>query len=510
MRAPASSWLPRKRSMRSMSFSGLRHRAEGGTAYDAAPLSACSMGVAALARLRHARRLAVSAILSLLLVFCGTVVPLGQPSALADVRKADVVMGQTVDSRGLAVAQCPNIAAEYVLVCDDEGTVYFERNAQEKTAIASITKVMTAIVALENAPLDTKVTVSSRAARIGESSAELQEGDLMTLEAALKALMIPSGNDAAQAIAETVGSLMSTDGQDGYATFVQAMNDKAAELGMTDSVFENPHGLDFGTYAGNLHSTAHDVSLMCAHAMRNETFRQLVNVDAATIEVVRNGVAASVSLESTDKLLGVYEGACGIKTGLTDLAGPSFAGACEREGKTLFAIVIHSSSEERRFEDATTLFDWVYEHEIVYPLAHSKETATMTVDGQTRSVPVVAEVAHAGWVDATVKVTFADPDASVQVFDLNGNVSQTLTFENLEGNVRVGDKVGTATFKQRNNVIATVDLVACEDQAAPNFFEGIGVFWDRLFCGFSGAQTVAQSVTLNETPLINDKSAGGA
>ena len=127
---------------------------------------------------------------------CGVAVPV---PALADVRKADVVYGQTVDARGLSVAQCPNIDAEYALVMDADGTVYFERNATSPTQIASITKVMTAIVALDAVAsgavsLDSTVTVSAAAAAVGESSAGLQEGDAMPLEVALKALLVPSGN----------------------------------------------------------------------------------------------------------------------------------------------------------------------------------------------------------------------------------------------------------------------------------------------------------------------------
>ena len=86
-------------------------------------------------------------------------------------------------------------------------------------------------------------------------------------------------------------------------------------------------------------------------------------------------------------------------------------------------------------------------------------------------------------------------------------MSQTLSFEKLEGDVRAGDKVGTITFKQRNEEIATLDLVACEDLDAPDFFEGVGVWWERLLRGFSGQPQSASSVTLNETPLVVDKTA---
>lgn len=454
----------------------------------------------------------ISCFLALVLASGGVLLPFGYSRAFADVRKADVVMGQSVDSRGLAVSQCPNVAAEYVLVTDDAGTVYFERNAQEPTEIASITKIMTAIVALENAPLDAEVVVGSKAASVGQSSAGLRTGDVLTLEAALNALLLPSGNDAAIAIAESVGALMLADGAAGegassaYDAFIAAMNEKADALGCVNTVFTNPHGLDYGEFEGDLHSCAADVGLMARHAMQDDTFRSIVAQDVASITVVgSDGASRTVDLESTDELIGAYDGACGIKTGFTDRAGASFAGACTRDGVTLYVIVINSTSEQQRFVDATTLYDWVFEHLVDYQLAHSPETTSMTLQGQVVQVPVVAEVAHAGWIDATVKATLADPQASVRVFDLNGNVSQSLEFDELAGDVKAGDKVGTITFKQRNEVVATMNLIACEDLAAPNLLEGIGVWWDRFFRGFSGRQQVAQSITLNQTPLINDK-----
>ncbi|WP_080797384.1 D-alanyl-D-alanine carboxypeptidase family protein [Arabiibacter massiliensis] len=421
-------------------------------------------------------------------------------AALADVRKADVVYGQTVDARGLSVAQCPSIDAEYAAVMDAEGTVYFERNADAPTQIASITKIMTGLVALDAVAagavsLDTPITVSAEAASVGESSAELQEGDVLDLGTALKALLVPSGNDAAVAIAETVGG--SVEG------FVEMMNAKAAELGCTDTVYENPHGLDYDAYEGNLHSTAADVARVVQAAMKDDTFRAIVGGGSTTIQVERGGQTADIYLETTDGFLDIYEHAIGVKTGVTLLAGPSFAGAANNGERELYAIVIHSSSEAQRFEDAKTLCEWVYAHLVNYPLANSPETTVY----QGAEVPVIAEVAHEDWIDKTVKATLSEPEAAVDIFDLNGNVSQSLEFEKLSGNVRAGDKVGTATFKQRNAVIATFDLVACEDVAAPDFFEGVGIWWDRLFRGFSGQEGTAQTVTLNETPLIIDKTA---
>ncbi|MBX9033095.1 D-alanyl-D-alanine carboxypeptidase family protein [Gordonibacter massiliensis (ex Traore et al. 2017)] len=444
---------------------------------------------------------------ALVLALAGAPV-LAPAQALADVRKADVVYGQTVDARGLSVAQCPSIDAEYAFVMDKDGTVYFERNATSPTQIASITKIMTAVVALDAvasgaATLDSTVAVSAAAAAVGESSADLQEGDTMPLEVALKALLVPSGNDAAVAIAETIGG--SED------AFVAAMNAKAAELGCIDTVFENPHGLDDGEFAGDQHSCAADVAKMSQYAMKNETFRAIVGGGDTAIVVNRaDGTKPTIELESTDELIDYYSNAIGIKTGFTALAGPSFAGAANNGDKELYAVVIHSTSEAQRFEDARELFDWVYEHELDYRLANSAQTATMTVNGARTEVPVAAEVPHTEWIDKTVKATLADPEASVRIFDLNGNVSQSLEFDEVTGDVKAGDKVGTVTFKQRNATIATVDLVACEDVAAPDLLEGIGIWWDRLFRGLSGQPQVASAVTLNETPLVVDKTAVAA
>ncbi len=415
----------------------------------------------------------------------------------ADVRKADVVLGTSVEDRGLSVSQCPNIEAEYAYVIDKDGTVYFERAPEDPTQIASITKVMTALVALDEASLDSTIKVSEKAATVGESSADLKEGDTMSLSTALTALMVPSGNDAAIAIAESIAGSESK--------FVELMNSKATELGCVDTVFENAHGLDSDSYDGNQHSCAADVALIVKEAMKNDTFREAVATGDTTIKVMRDGKPKSIKLETTDKFLSMYEYAIGVKTGYTENAGNSFAAASNKDDFELYAIVLDSTTETQRFDDAETLCQWVYEHEISYQLANSKKTAKMDVDGKSTEVPIVAEVSDGSWIDKTIPATLSDPEAAVEIFDLDGNVSQSFEFEDVSGDVKAGDVLGTATFKQRNTVIATEDVVACEDVDGPGFFEGIGIWWDRLFRSITGQEQAAETVILNETPLLLDK-----
>ncbi len=430
-------------------------------------------------------------------------------SALADVRGTDEIYGVTVEARGLPAVACPNVTARYAMAMAADGTVYFARDADTQGHIASITKVMTAIVALDaGISLDSTVTVTPEAAQIGESSAMLQAGDTLTLKSAITGLMVSSGNDAAIAIADTLGaSLKTSEDQTANDAFVAAMNAKAAELGMANTLFSNPHGLDIGAYDNEMYSTARDVALMCAYAMKNETFRAIVAEPRAQITVNRAGKAVTIDLTSTDLLLDSFEGACGVKTGYTEQAGQSFAGACNRGEGDLYAIVLGAPSEAARFDDAKTLFSWVYDNQVSYRLAHSDQTVSMEMDGAVEEVPLIAEVPFTAWTDKRVKATFADPSAAVEVFAPAGNVSQELVYDELNGSVSVGDKVGVANFYQAGKLIATQDLVAAEDAAAPDMLQAIGIWWDRLWQGLAGKTLVADPVVENETPLIYDKAA---
>ncbi|MDY5371536.1 MAG: D-alanyl-D-alanine carboxypeptidase [Eggerthellaceae bacterium] len=448
-------------------------------------------------QVRSTARFSAVASASVALALCVAV----PATAFADVRQDDQVAEKTVADRGLDDSQCPDIAAERVCVVGQDGTVYFQRNDSDTAPIASVTKVMTALVALENAPMDYTVTVSETAANIGESSANLQAGDTMTLEDALKALMIPSGNDAAQAIAESVGAQLADDPsnpENCTQAFVDAMNAKAVELGMEDTLFTNPHGLDDEGFESDQHSCAKDVSLMCAAAMKSEDFRAVVSGQFNSCTVTRDGAQESIELESTDELIGTYEGTCGIKTGFTDAAGGCFAGANNRDGQDLYAIVLGSTDEETRFSDTTELWDWVYANTIEFPLGNSEETVS---DQAGKEVPLLAKVSCTSWIDKTVDATLADPEATLELFTLKGDVTQTVDFETLEGTVNAGDKVGSVTYKQDGETLATLDLVAAQTVEGPKWYESVGIWFKRLFRGITGEPSYAESVQVIEETI---------
>lgn len=241
--------------------------------------------------------------------------------AYADVLLTDQVLGASAQERGLAIEEMPDILATHAIIMRPDGSVYYEREADSPIKIASTTKVMTALVALDHCDPSETLTVDRTAATVGESCVGLKEGDTLTLEQALTGLMVMSGNDVATAIATHVGGKIDPASADPYGTFIKAMNDRAAQLGCTDTLFENPHGLDFGAWVGNLHSTAHDVTRIWAEAWRNEAFRSFACSDATEMHVTSaDGSARSLPLTVRNKILG-RDGNLGGKTGSTYEAG---------------------------------------------------------------------------------------------------------------------------------------------------------------------------------------------
>lgn len=435
-------------------------------------------------------------------------------SAFADVRESDIVGSRTVGEAGIADADAPSISAKYAYVVDQDGNVYFQRDSDHQTNIASITKIMTAAVALDAADPDFMVTVSSAAASIGESTACLQAGDTLTLKDAIVGLMVPSGNDAATAIAESVGHLL-LDGSQGaasddgdssaaYDAFVAKMNSTAAEIGCENTLFTNPHGLDINEFSQEMHSTARDVATFSAYAMQSQVFRDVVAGGDATITVRRGDADVSIELASTDLLIGNYEGACGIKTGFTDTAGSCFAGACQRNGSYLYAIVLGSPDNDQRFVDARAIFDWVYGSEQDLAVANTEVTVGMDSSEGYADVPVIAYVAHDDWLDRTFPVTLADPQATISVSSIFGNVSQDVVIESSGGSISVGDVVGRIDLYQHNELIGSQELVACESVKAPGVFDSISIAFQRLFSGGSDNGS-ARTEICNEMPILIKK-----
>ena len=427
---------------------------------------------------------------------CAVALVAGIPSvAGAQVLTTDNICGKAADARGIAAEDLPDIDASNAFVMGKNGTVYYARSADEQAKIASITKVMTAILAVENCKMDEKITVSNAAATVGNSTAGLLEGDELTVKQALRGLMIPSGNDAAIALAEHVGKKLDPKTKDAVATFVKAMNERAKKLGCTGTLFENPHGLDFDEWAGDMHSTAHDVALMMQEAMKDDTIREVMASKDPWIEVTgADGSDHSHSMDTHNVLLG-QDGNIGGKTGTTDDAGYCFASAYNRDGDEIYTVVLNSSTTDQRFADTATLASWYYDHKVTVDIANTQKK---TANGN----PLMARVSQTDWTDKTIDATLADPTAQATVFSLAGEVTEKVSYDDLSGTVHVGDKVGSVTLKQDGTKIAVMDLVADEEGTGPNPIEWLLVKLDRLGRRIDNRPLTAESETVAKAPEV--------
>lgn len=238
----------------------------------------------------------------------------------------------------------PDMAGKAALVMDGAtGKVVYQRNVHMRLAPASITKVMTAIVALEKGNLKDKVEIKAQHLVEG-SSMGLIPGDLVSLEDLLWGLLLPSGNDAALAIAEHVGG-------GSVNSFVKMMNEKVQELGLRNTQFVNPHGLDEDGHF----SSAYDLAMMSRYALSNPVFAKMVSTQEITIRASR-----TFTLYNNNRLLGKSQwvpGVDGVKTGLTDNSGDSLVASATRNGHRVIVVVLGTHD---RTGAAVTLIDYAF------------------------------------------------------------------------------------------------------------------------------------------------------
>lgn len=249
-------------------------------------------------------------------------------------------------------------AESAILYCSNTGETVFEKNADAKMLIASTTKIMTAIVVLKNCELDQSVEIKPEWCAVEGSSMYLQPGREYTVRELLTGMLITSGNDAATALAcHTAGS---------EKEFAVLMNEKASLLGMVNSSFSNPHGLD----AEDHYSTARDMAILTDYCMQNEEFRSIVGMRSAEI--------GGVTYYNHNKLLQQYEGCCGVKTGYTVAAGRTLVSCAERGGLQFICVTLNAPE------------DWV-DHTALLDMGFTEyKMSTLRSDAFTVSLPVIS------------------------------------------------------------------------------------------------------------------------
>lgn len=267
----------------------------------------------------------------------------------------------------------PSINARSAIVMDfDSGRVLYEKNAHIKRPMASTTKVMTAIVALENGNLEDMVTVSRRAASIHGSVIDLANGEIVSLRELMYGLLMRSGNDAAIAIAEHIAGSVEA--------FAEMMNSKAKEIGALNTQFTSPHGLDdTGHY-----STAYDMALITRYALTNPVFNEIVRTQS--IQVGKR------MMTNTNEMLMSYEGADGVKTGYTGKAGRCLITSATRDGRRFISVVLFCDSRSQRALSSKKILDYAFENYTQHTLIKSEYIGSLPVyRGFEDNVPVYVE-----------------------------------------------------------------------------------------------------------------------
>ena len=329
-------------------------------------------------------------------------------------------------------------APSYVLMERSTGEVLLEHNAHERLRPASVTKVMTLLLIMEalddgRIGWDDMVQTSAAAAAKGGSQIYLEENEQLPLEEMLKSIVVSSANDCACAMAEHIAG--------SEAAFVEMMNARAEQLGMTDTHFVNCTGLDDEPEAAEHLTTAYDIALMSRELLGHEAIKKYTTI---WMDTVRDG---QFGLSNTNKLVRFYDGTTGLKTGYTSAAGHCLSASAERNGMELIAVVLHCASSTDRFESAKALLNYGFSnYALITPDPGELPAVPVTLGASMEITPVLADETPI-LID---KALAASVETNVRV---DGSVTAP---------VEAGQTLGTLTITSGSQTIAERDLVAPE------------------------------------------------
>ena len=336
-----------------------------------------------------------------------------------------------------ARATSPSLSAASAILYEPSSRTFLcELDADTRRPMASTTKIMTALVAIENSALDDVVEVSPEASGIEGSSVYLQAGERVSMETLLYALLLQSANDAAAAIAVAVGG--SIEG------FADMMNERARTLGLTDTHFTNPHGLHDKEH----YTTARELALIAAEAMQNETFRTIASTKKKTLSL-RDGTVSRV-VYNHNRMLSMYKGVVGVKTGFTKNSGRCLVGAAERDGVLLISVTLNAPNDWR---DHQMLFEKgfsAFTHETL--VEKNEYTVTLPIEnGRKKEITLTnsSELALTLPIGTQTELFAELPDSSLQA------------------PIKKGAHLGTLHALYNGKTVASVPLIATETVEKP-------------------------------------------
>ena len=340
-----------------------------------------------------------------------------------------------------------------VLMEASTGAILYAKNMDEALPPASVTKVMTLLLVME--AIDSgrlnytdNVTASANAASMGGSQIYLKEGETMCVEDLLKSVVIASANDAAVALAEHLAG--------SEEAFVAQMNERARELGMTSTNFENTNGLD--DTVSNHVTSARDIAIMSRELIKH---KKILEYSSTWMDTIRNG---EFGLTNTNRLVRFYKGATGLKTGSTSKAKFCISATANRNGMELICVIMAADTRDIRNEEAKTLLDWGYSNFEVYKCDASSLGDIKVTGGVERST----EAAHG-------EISFVVKKGEAKKMQKNIELPESIVAP-----IKKGDKIGSVVLSIDGKTVGNIDIISCNEVKKIVFWELLG----RIIKGF--------------------------
>lgn len=352
----------------------------------------------------------------------------------------EVDFEDTIEVTASNVSELPKTNSRRYIVYDRiSKSMIIGKNEDVKSAMASTTKIMTTIVILEKADLNEKVTVSAKAGGTGGSRLGLKRGDKTSVRDLLYGLMLRSGNDAAVALAEHVGGSVKG--------FAELMNEKAIELGLTNTHFVTPHGLD----DANHYTTALELAKLTDYAMDNETFAKIVGTKSTTIYINNQ----SRQINDTNELLGVLNGVVGVKTGFTNNAGRCLVTETKRNNMDIITIVLGADTKKDRTKDSVNLIEYTFSKYKMYNL----EERIIEEFNKWKNINEKRILITKGKQNNPKLALGAIEKATIPICD-NDKIEYSINaLTEVEAPVEQWNVMGTLTVKLNGEILENIDIV---------------------------------------------------
>lgn len=347
--------------------------------------------------------------------------------------------------------------------------ILYGKNETKQVKMASTTKIMTSLIIIENCNLSETIEVSQKAAGTGGSRLGLKTGDKITIKDLLYGLMLCSGNDAAVALAEYAGGDISG--------FAKLMNNKAKELGLANTHYESPHGLDSDGH----YTTAYELALLSDYALKNETFSKIVGTKNYTVTI--NGYPKNLS--NTNELLGYLDGVYGVKTGFTNGANRCLVTACKRNDMDIICVVLGADTKKYRTQDSIKLIEYAFNN---FTYINANEIATKAFENWKNENLKYIDINKSSSNSFEFKIqTCENPILSINKNDIDNIESSVSINPILEAPIPSNAVIGNLTLSLNNQTLITLDIINTNDITRKNITYYLNYF-------FSNYSTILEQV----------------